>query len=88
MIKLAYFAIVALTLSTSQANAISKAVKDACISDYAAYCDGLKVGTAELRSCMKAHSHMLSHPCVMALRSSDQVSQQDIEEYKREMHKQ
>jgi hypothetical protein len=42
-------------LSMGEANA-SRVVKDACMSDYAAYCNGLKVGTAALRSCMKSHS--------------------------------
>ena len=45
-------------LSMGQANAVSRVVKDACMSDYAAYCNGLKVGTAALRSCMKSHSHI------------------------------
>ena len=29
---------------------LSKAVKHACTFDYAAFCNGLKVGTSELRS--------------------------------------
>jgi hypothetical protein len=76
-----------LALAMSQANALSKAVKDACTSDYAAYCNGLKVGTSELRSCMKAHSHMLSDPRVVVLGSSNLVTKKDIQQYKREMHK-
>ena len=76
MIKLAFLTTVMLALAMSQANALSKAVKDACTSDYAAYCNGLKVGTSALRSCMKAHSHMLSHSCVVALGSSNLVTKQ------------
>jgi hypothetical protein len=57
------------------------------MSDYAAYCDGLKVGTPQLRSCMKSHSHMLSNPCIHALGSSDEVTKEDIRQYKREMHR-
>ena len=45
MIKLAFLTTVMLALAMSQANALSKAVKDASTSDYAAYCNGLKVGT-------------------------------------------
>ena len=45
MIKLAFLTTVMLALAMSQANALSKAVKDACTFDYAAYCNGLKVGT-------------------------------------------
>ena len=87
MIKVALLTTLMTGLAMSQANALSKAVKEACTSDYAAYCNGLKVGMSALRSCMKAHGHMLSHSCVMALKSSDQVTRRDIEEYKREMHK-
>ena len=86
MIKVALLATMMLTLAIGQASALSKAVKDACTSDYAAYCNGLKVGSAALRTCMKAHSHMLTHACVMALKSSDQVTRKDVEDYKREMH--
>ena len=50
MAKLVFLAAAALTLSMGEANALSRVVKDACISDYAAYCDGLKVGTAALLS--------------------------------------
>ena len=87
MAKLLFFAATALTLSMGEANAVSRVVKDACMSDYAAYCNGLKVGTAALRSCMKSHSHMLSKPCVDALGHSDEVTKEDIQEYKREMHR-
>ena len=59
MIKLAFLTTVMLALAMSQANALSKAVKDASTSDYAAYCNGLKVGT-ELRSCMKAKPYGLA----------------------------
>ena len=60
MAKLALLAAAALTLSMGEADALSRVVKDACMSDYAAYCNGLKVGTTALRSCMKSHRHMLS----------------------------
>ena len=87
MAKLVLLAAAALTLSMGEANALSRVVKDACMSDYAAYCDGLKVGTPALRSCMKSHSHMLSQPCVHALGHSDEVTKEDIQQYKREMHR-
>ena len=57
MAKLMFFAATALTLSMGEANAVSRVVKEACISDYAAYCNGLKVGTAALRSCMNSQPH-------------------------------
>ena len=37
---------------------------------------------------MKAHSHMLNHSCVVALGSSNLVTKKEIQQYKREMHKQ
>ena len=44
MAKLVFLAAAALTLSMGEANALSRVVKDACMSDYAAYCDSLKWG--------------------------------------------
>ena len=87
MAKLLFFAATALTISMGEANAVSRVVKDACMSDYAAYCNGLKVGTAALRSCMKSHSHMLSKPSIDALGASSEVTKEDVREYKREMHR-
>ena len=87
MAKLALLAAAALTLSMGEADALSRVVKDACMSDYAAYCNGLKVGTAALRSCMKSHRHMLSQTCILALGSSSEVTNEEIRQYKREMHK-
>ena len=66
MAKLALLAAAALTLSMGEADALSPVVRVACMSDYAAYCNGLKVGTAALRSCMKSHRHMLSQTCIIA----------------------
>jgi len=87
MKKVAILAAVAFMIPMSGAHALTKEVKDACTSDYAAYCNGLKVGTPELRACMKSHSHMLSQPCVHALGHSSEVTQEDIREYKHAMHK-
>jgi hypothetical protein len=87
MAKLALLVAAALTLSMGEADALSRVVKDACMSDYAAYCNGLKVGTTALRSCMKSHRHMLSQTCILALGSSSEVTNEEIRQYKREMHK-
>ena len=87
MAKLMFFAATALTLSIGKANAVSRVVKDACISDYAAYRNCLKVGTAALRSCMKSRSHMLRKPCIDAPGASSEVTKEDVREYKREMHR-
>ena len=76
-----------LAVSTSESLAVSQAVKDACTSDYAAYCSEHKVGTEALRSCMRAHRKMLTAGCIKALGHSDEVTKEDIRQYKAEMHK-
>jgi hypothetical protein len=78
---------VALALSSGCAFAVSQAVKEACTSDFAAYCSQHKVGTEAARSCMHEHRKMLTDSCIQALGHSSEVTQADIEEYKRE-HKQ
>lgn len=82
MQKVAILAAVTLALSASSALAVSQAVRQACSSDYAAYCSNYKVGTAKLRSCMKQHSHMLNAECIKALGHSNEVTEQDIRDYK------
>ena len=70
--------------SASSSFAVSEAVKKACDSDYAAYCSAHKVGSSELKSCMRAHRKMLTDACIKALGNSDEVTKNDIETYKRE----
>jgi hypothetical protein len=82
MQKVAILAAETLALSASSALAVSQAVRKACSADYAAYCSDYKVGTAKLRSCMKKHSHMLTGECIKALGHSNEVTQQDIRDYK------
>lgn len=77
-----------LTVSASEGLAVSQAVKDACTSDYAAYCSEHKVGTEALRSCMRAHRKMLTAGCIKALGHSNEVTKEDIRQYKAEMRKQ
>ncbi|SFV28815.1 hypothetical protein [Hyphomicrobium facile] len=83
MQRLAIFAAVTLALSGS-ALAVSQAVKDACSSDYAAYCSQHKVGSEAGRQCMREHRKMLTESCIHALGKSSEVTQADIELYKRE----
>lgn len=82
MQKVATLAAVTLVLSASSALAVSQAVRQSCASDYASYCSQYKVGTAKLRRCMKEHSHMLKAECVTALGHSNEVTKQDIRDYK------
>lgn len=87
MSRVAILAAFGLALSVSDALAVSEVVKEACSSDYAAYCSEHKVGTEALRTCMRAHRHMLSASCIKALGSSDEVTQEDVQQYKRETRK-
>jgi hypothetical protein len=86
MQRIAVLAAFALILPAGEAMAVSEAVKQACGSDYAAYCSEHKVGTEALRTCMRAHRKMLTEGCIKALGHSDEVTQQDIREYKQEHH--
>lgn len=84
MRRAALLASLIIALPTTGAFAVSDAVKKACDSDYTAYCSGHKVGSSELRSCMRQHRKMLTDACVKALAASNEVSQDDIEAYKRD----
>ncbi len=84
MKRVAVLAAVTLALSSGCAFAVSQAVKDACSADYAAYCSQHKVGTTAARSCMREHRKMLTDDCIQALGHSNEVTQADIEQYKRE----
>jgi len=84
MKRVAVLAAFTLALSSGCAFAVSQAVKDACSSDYAAYCSQHKVGTEAARSCMREHRKMLTDACIHALGHSSEVTQADIELYKRE----
>lgn len=70
----------------SVAMAVSDRLKDACSSDYVAYCSPYKATSppsASLRACMRAHRHQLSETCLRALGDSGYVSRREIEDYKR-----
>jgi hypothetical protein len=85
MPRVAILAVIVLVGSSSATLAVSEVVKEACRSDYFAYCSNHEVGSAELKSCMKAHRKVLTGTCIKALGSSDEVTQDDIRQYKREM---
>jgi hypothetical protein len=87
MQKVAVLVAIALALSSGCAFAVSQAVKDACSSDYAAYCSQHKVGTDAARHCMREHRKMLTDSCIQALGHSSEVTQADVEQYKREHNK-
>jgi hypothetical protein len=84
MQKVAIFAAVTLMLSTGSAFAVSQVVRDACSADYVAFCSHFKVGTPALKSCMREHRHKLGADCIKALGHSNEVTAEDIAQYKRE----
>lgn len=75
-------AVVPLTLvATGPALAVSSSVKNACKSDYLAYCSNHAVGSKSLRGCMRAASSKLSNRCVKALAAAGEVSKADRARY-------
>lgn len=74
-----------LALSAGSAIAVEQAVKDACRDDYHTFCDKLEVGSQELRACMKAAATSLSKPCLQALVEYKEVTQDDIDQYLKDM---
>ena len=71
-----------IALSASSAGAVSQTVRIACSSDYHAYCDNHKVGSQELRTCMRGVATKLSKGCIQALVSNKEVTQADIDDYR------
>jgi hypothetical protein len=63
---------------TSTAGAVSQSVRDACKTDYFAYCSAHPVESESLRGCMKAVGLRLSPRCLYALVSAGEVSKADI----------
>lgn len=75
-------AILPLTLLPSgAAHAVSNSVKQACKSDYIAYCSNHAVGSKGLRQCMRSASSKLSTRCVKALVDAGEVSKSDRARY-------
>ncbi|WP_295559191.1 hypothetical protein [uncultured Hyphomicrobium sp.] len=64
---------------------VNDAVRNACRDDYHKHCDKLEVGTPELRACMKSKATELSKDCLKALVTNNEVTQEDIENYLKEM---
>ena len=73
----------ALTLGTAfastQAGAVSLAVKMACASDYYAHCSQFAPESAATRQCMRAVGAGLSKGCINALVAAGEVSKSVVE---------
>ncbi|MGE0022958.1 MAG: hypothetical protein AB7S70_04920 [Hyphomicrobium sp.] len=64
---------------------VNDAVRNACREDYHKHCENLVVGSEELRACMRSKATELSKDCLKALVTNNEVTQQDIENYLKEM---
>lgn len=60
-------------LVASPALAVPKTVKRECRNNYRSFCPAYKVGTAKMRSCMRANGRQLSWGCYEALRDAGYV---------------
>src|SRR5262249_39738083 len=67
-----------LATETSNAEAVSRAVKFACMADYFAYCSSYEVGSTALRQCMRNAGSKLSSRCVNALVAAGEVSKAEV----------
>jgi hypothetical protein len=86
MKRLLAVASLAIGLATTAAIAeVNDAVRNACRDDYHKHCDKLEVGSEELRACMRSKATDLSKECLTALVNNKEVTQEDIENYLKEM---
>lgn len=70
------FAILAAT--ATQASAVNRSVKRACIGDYFSYCSAHAPGSPGVRSCFRANGSKLSKRCIKALAKAGYVSKTKI----------
>lgn len=77
------FALLVCFSSSAHALSYSEAVRKYCRQDYKKYCGEYGLETNALRSCMKRHGDKLLKSCVKALVDSGEVTQQEIDRYKK-----
>ena len=70
-------------VSASAQTPYSKAVQQACGTDYRKYCGDYGLETAALRTCMDKAGKSLSSGCVQALVQSGEVSQAEVDRRKK-----
>jgi hypothetical protein len=71
------------TAKAEKAHTYSKAVQQACASDYHKHCSEYGIETEALRLCMDRSGHSLSKTCVHALVDAGEVSKDEVERRKR-----
>lgn len=70
----------------AEAAPVSKALQQACGTDYKKYCGDYGLESAALRSCMNKAGHSLSKSCVSALVEAGEVSQSEVDRRKKSGH--
>lgn len=78
MPKTSILAVATLFFLTSEASAVSQAVKNACANDYMDHCATHRVDTDGLRQCMRKAGAKLSKVCINALVASGEVSKGEV----------
>jgi hypothetical protein len=73
---------VACLSATSVSAAITQRVKNACRSEYYAFCSAHAVPSPGLRSCMRSVQKQLSGRCLKELVAAGEVSSQEVRQYK------
>jgi hypothetical protein len=74
------FALVCLSVTAANA-VITQRVKNACRSEYYAFCSAHAVPSPGLRSCMRAVQNQLSQGCLKELVAAGEVSGQEVRKY-------
>lgn len=85
MIRIFAIATAASLLTASSASAVGFLTQMSCASDYYAYCSQFKVGSKELRVCMRRAGPKLSKSCLNALIADGEVSKAEVERTKQEI---
>jgi hypothetical protein len=75
-------ALLVLSTSLGDANAVGLKTQLNCASDYYAYCSQFPVGSSGVRKCMKENGSRLSKACVNALLADGEISKAEVERTK------
>lgn len=78
-----YFAAVcAAAVIAGPASAYSGRVKSACKSDFYRFCPSYKVGSSQLRTCMRSAGGNISRRCIDALANAGEISRKYHSRYR------
>lgn len=74
----AVIALGVIAMSGSDASAVSKKVRSACMGDYLSYCSQHGINVKKVARCMRRNGNRLSKRCVGALVSAGYVSKAEV----------